>query len=163
MLAPGNRTGGVSGAMDWETALGWQRRTGPESGVRTNVMTGLGRAGDSWRPRLTSSFSAVREAIGGPNCCGAACPSSVYFSAARGGCLTSKRCEAGAQVTPAQRSPGVVSRAPASFTIVPSRGSRPARSSSEISVRWRSQRLPSSSWEMPAAVRARRRLAANRS
>ena len=30
MLGPGNRTGGVSGVADRETALGWQRRTGPQ-------------------------------------------------------------------------------------------------------------------------------------
>lgn len=151
--------------MDWETALGWLRRTGLDRGHR-DVMTGLGSAGFDWRPRLTSSFVA-REAVwdfrllrGGT---ASRTSGGDVQEVVRGGALTSNRWGLGFQVMPAARSPGVVSRAPANFTIVPSRGSRPARSSSEISVRWRSQRLPSSSWEMPAAVRARRRLAANRS
>ena len=67
------------------------------------------------------------------------------------------------QRMPAQSSSGVVSRAPASFTIVPRRGSRPPRSSSEISVRCSSQRKPSSSWEICLLWRARRRLTAKRS
>ena len=58
---------------------------------------------------------------------------------------------------------GLVSRAPASFTIVPRRGSRPPRSSSGISVRWSSQRKPSSSWEILFFCLALRRFMANRS
>jgi hypothetical protein len=49
----------------------------------------------------------------------------------------------------------------ASRTIVPSRGSRAARSSLEISVGWRPVRPASCSCDRPAAVRSRRRLAAN--
>ena len=59
--------------------------------------------------------------------------------------------------------PGVTSSAPQSFMIVPRRGSRPPRSSSEISVLCSSQRKPSSSWEIFLPWRALRRLTAKRS
>jgi hypothetical protein len=48
-------------------------------------------------------------------------------------------------------------------TIVPRRGSRAARSSLEISVGWSPVRPASCSCDRPAAVRSRRRFAANRS
>jgi hypothetical protein len=67
------------------------------------------------------------------------------------------------QPVPAQSSFGVVESAPQSFSSVAKRGSRPARSSSEISVRCRSVRSPSSSCEIPTARRRRRRFWANRS
>ena len=67
------------------------------------------------------------------------------------------------QRIPAQSASGVVPRAPQSFTIVPRRGSRPPRSSSEISVLCSSQRKPSSSWEICLLWRALRRLTAKRS
>lgn len=41
-------------------------------------------------------------------------------------------------------------------TIVPSRGSRAARSNRLISVGWRSQACPSASWESLAFLRSRR-------
>ena len=56
---------------------------------------------------------------------------------------------------------GRSSSARASFVMVRSRGSRPARSSSDTSVRCRLQASPSASWERPAASRAARRFVAN--
>ena len=53
------------------------------------------------------------------------------------------------------------SRARASFVIVRSRGSRPARSSSDTSVRCRLHAWPSASCDRPAASRAARRFVAN--
>src|SRR6185295_18042446 len=55
-----------------------------------------------------------------------------------GGRLTSKRLAFGSQETPSQSSATEVFSAPESLTIVAIRGSRPARSRSETSVRCRS-------------------------
>lgn len=56
---------------------------------------------------------------------------------------------------------GRKSRARASFVMVRSRGSRPARSSNDTSVRCRSHASPRASCERPAASRAARRFVAN--
>lgn len=83
MVLPGDQPVKEAGLSDLGNRLGVAKEDQFRIRGRATVMTGLGRAGDSWRPRLTSSFSAVREAVGGPNCCGAACSAGLLLGGAR--------------------------------------------------------------------------------
>src|SRR4051812_36305040 len=67
----------------------------------------------------------------GGRCCREAAVAAQRRFYALGGRFTSKRLAFGSQPIPAQSSSGGVFSAPASLTIVASRGSRPARSSSD--------------------------------
>ena len=105
MHAPGDQPVKEAGLSDWETALGWQRRTSPEPG--SLVMTDPGASARPARPA-----SLHRRAA------------SVRLSRPPGAAL---------DVEASARQPGdrrrrarpASSSAPASFTIVARRGSRP--------------------------------------